>query len=273
MTNQRKNILTFVFLLILVGLVLTYVYSDLRKSDVTGNQSGSDKTATGQILLGDDTTGSYKVSVVSTDEPKVTAKSFKMPALDLPLKNYSNLDDAVFKLATQKIDEITKNLKKDPRDELSWLGLGIYRKMLGDYTGAVDILNYLNLVWPNDYVPYNNLADLYQYYIKNYPLAEKNWLKVIELKPDYIQAYESLNGLYASLLPNRVSEALPILLKGLKNNPKSVELMVHIARYYREMKDITNAGVYYDKAAQQAKTEGNQPVVDSIVQEKAELSR
>ena len=271
MTNQRKNIFTAIFLLFIIGAVLSYVYSDLKKSTSTSATFEQKDIEAGPITLGDGSTGDYKITVVPSEETKTSVASAKIPDLNRPVTNNNRLDEAAFNTVSQKIEEITKKLKDDPKDELNWLNLGIYRKMLGDFEGAVSILNFVAVSWPSDYTPYNNLADLYQYYIKEYSLAEKNWLKVIELKPDYAQAYENLYGLYVSQYTEKQREALPILLKGVKNNPKSVELLIYVARHYRSSKDVANANIFYEKAMWQAKLDGNQQIVESIKLEASEV--
>ena len=193
-----------------------------------------------------------------------------MPDLSLPVTNYSRLDEAAFKAISQNMAKIISELKNNPNNELGWLNLGVYRKMLGDYAGAVQILDYIVVSWPSDYAPYNNLADLYQFYIKNYPLAEKNWLKVIELKPDYLQAYENLHSLYKDLYQEKQAQSLPILLQGLKANPQSIDLMVFIARYYKSLGDKDNTQVYYSKAIQEAKNQNNPDLTGLLEQEAAE---
>ena len=193
-----------------------------------------------------------------------------MPDLSLPVTNYSRLDEVAFKTVSQNMAKIISELKNNPNNELGWLNLGVYRKMLGDYAGAVQILDYIVVSWPSDYAPYNNLADLYQFYIKNYPLAEKNWLKVIELKPDYLQAYENLHSLYKDLYQEKQAQSLPILLQGLKANPQSIDLMVFIARYYKSLGDKDNTQVYYSKAIQEAKNQNNPDLTGLLEQEAAE---
>ncbi len=270
MVGGKRNLLTALFVLIITGAVSAYIFNDLRKSAVNNLQPAVENTQTELTSLGGGTSGGYKVTLLPDKKPKTPSVSAKIPDLSLPITNYSHLDEAAFKAVSQNIAEITKSLKNDPNKELEWLNLSVYRKMLGDYEAAVSVLNYITTSWPSDYAPYNNLADLYQFYIKSYPLAEKNWLKVIELKPDYLQAYENLYGLYKDLYKEKQAQTLPILLKGLSVNPKSIDLMVFIARYYKNLGDKGNARVYYSKAIQEAKNQNNQSLTTSLEQEAVE---
>src|SRR3989338_5128821 len=266
MTSQ-KNLLAILFVLIILGVVSTYIFKDLRKSTVNNLQPPVEEVETAPILLGDGISGDYKINVLPNEEPKNPSASAKIPDLSLPVTNYSRLDEAAFKAISQNISKIVLELKNEPNNELGWLNLAVYRKMLGDYAGAVQLLDYVVISWPSDYAPYNNLADLYQFYIKNYPLAEKNWLKVIELKPDYLQAYINLYDLYKDLYTEKQAKRLPILQQGLANNPKSIDLMVYIARYYRLAGDNAQARVYNDKAITEANNLGKGAVLDSLSKE------
>ncbi len=272
MINQQKNFLTFSFVVILVGAISIYIYKDLHKpvsspiSQPEGNQNLPVSIISGKPGQ------NYKIEAVpiASSSPKTAQKSPKIPNLSLPAVNHSQLDNTTFEIVAKNIGILANDLKKDPKDELKWLNLAIFRKMLGDYGSSVEILNYIAILWPNDYVPYNNLADLYQFYIKNYPLAEKNWLKVIELKPDYTDAYENLFTLYTTAYKEKQDHALPILIKGLGQNPQNTGLMVNIARYYRTAGDKAQAINYYTKAINEAKAQKNDQLELSFQTEMAE---
>lgn len=263
--------MAILFVLIIAGVVSAYIFNDLRRSAIVNNpQPVVEETTTGVVSLDDGISGDYKINIIPNEEPKKPSTSIKIPDLNLPVTNNSHLDEAAFNAISQNLAEVVKKLKNDSNDELGWLYLGVYRKMLGDYAGAVQILDYVVVSWPSDYAPYNNLADLYQFYIKDYPLAEKNWLKVIELQPDYLQAYENLHALYKDLYQEKQAQSLPILLRGLSANPKSIDLMVFIARYYKSLGDKDNTRVYYSKAIQEAKNQNNPNLTGLLEQEVAD---
>ena len=273
MTNQQKNFLALIIIILLIGATAVYIYKDLNKSDLKPpTQPTKDEQRSVSIETDQSNQGSYKVEVVDdvNNNGKTTAKTPKMPKLDLPVVNYSHIDDAAFEIAAKNIGILAEELKKNPKNELNWLNLAIFRKMLGDYQASVEILNYVAILWPNDYVPRNNLADLYQFYLKNYPLAEENWLKTIELKPDYIPAYENLYNLYIDLYKEKQTLALPILFQGLKNNPKNIDLMLYTARHYRSIGDKNESVNYYTKAVDEAKLQKNEKLETSIRFEIAE---
>ena|SRR3989338_6991425 len=272
----RKNFLTIGIVVCGIGAISFYIYTDLNKivpggASVVSQEENSKKLG---VSIETQNQGDYKVTIDDTVQENTTRKLPPQPSEHVFVaKNMKNVEGPVFEIMLKNVADIRSALQKDPKDEEKWLQLSIYQKNLGDYKKAVEILNYVATVWSNDYVPFNNLADLYQFYIKNYPLAEKNWLKVVELKPDYIQAYQNLYDLYYGLYEGRKDKALPTLIKGLEVNPKSIDLMIYTARYYKIIGDKSKALEYYDKAVYEAKNQGNQQVADTVGQEATELSQ
>lgn len=251
MTNRTKNTIAVLAIAALIGAVSLYIYKDLHKKIAPEAD-----VPTGIKLETEGGKGGYTVSVLPN--ASTTPKEVPLaPSLNFPAKNSSGMNPQTFKIVAEDMAALTEELKKDSSSEEKWLKLALYEKMLGNYNRAVEILNYLSILWPNDYIIYNNLGDIYQFYLKNYPLAEKNWLKVLEFRTDYVSVYENLYGLYSGLYTAKKSEALPILLKGQKNNPDTIVLILDIARHYRSVGDVAQAKIYYDKSIEQAKSSLN----------------
>ena len=59
----------------------------------------------------------------------------------------------------------------------NWLVLGVYRKMIGDYESAKEVWEYASAIRPQNSVSFNNLGELYAYYLKDNAKAEKIILK------------------------------------------------------------------------------------------------
>ncbi|HVV38706.1 MAG TPA: hypothetical protein VHD31_00035 [Candidatus Paceibacterota bacterium] len=101
------------------------------------------------------------------------------------------------------------------------------KKNAGDYRGAAAIWEGLaeshSFI---SYIAYNNLADMYENVFHNYPSAEINYQKVVELKPDYIDGYRNLYMLYTVYgYKSGTSAAADILAQGLKANPNNPDLL------------------------------------------------
>jgi tetratricopeptide (TPR) repeat protein len=258
--------------LVLVICLVVYIYRDLR---------GHDKVLLENSMVGKEsleTETSKPVEVVKSQDirnevievsNKMEVKEIPLPELDQKIVNSKKLDQKFFEIATKNINDLTSSLKEDPNSEEDWLRLSLIRKMIGDYSSSIEILKYVTKRWPKDYVPYSNLADIYQFYAKDKILAEENLLRVIELKSDYPDSYQNLYLLYTTDYIEKKPKALDTLVKGLGNNPHSSDIMTTIARHYRANKDYDNAKKYYNMAIDEAKLIKSKDLELSV---KAELS-
>lgn len=273
MIDIKKNLIAVVSITILASGILVYIYRDLHKSGLNSQVQDEGVVSQGINLSSSGEHDGYKVTVENISPSTPSGISKDLPNLDLPIVNYSHLDQAIFKTNADNITSLSVDLSKDPENQLKWLNLAITRKAIGDYDASIQVLNYVTILWPNDYVAFNNLADLYQFYVSNYPLAEKNWLKVIEINPSYIDAYKNLYTLYLELYKEKKSSALPILLLGIKKNPDNYELMVEVARYYKTIGDKAQASTYYNKAINEALFLKNSKLEEALRLELADLTK
>jgi len=114
---------------------------------------------------------------------------------------------------------------------MNWVGLGIQRKQLGDYEGARDAWEYAKSIEPGNIVPWNNLGDLYHFYLKNYTKSEENWKKTVAIRSDYVQGYRGLYELYTYSMKEKTAE-IPIMLKrAIEKNPTANDLKAMLAEY------------------------------------------
>lgn len=140
------------------------------------------------------------------------------PDLNRPINITENFTDAQKKDLTQKIIELSSVLKKTPDLFDTWLILGIHRKTIGDYEGAREIWEYATALRPGNYIPFNNLGDLYAFYLKDNKKAEENFNKAIELSPNRIHVYYSFYEFYKYVLKDD-AKAKALLQKGIAANP------------------------------------------------------
>ena len=147
-----------------------------------------------------------------------------------------------------EIKIISQTLKDTPDYLQGWLQLGILRKYIGDYEGASEAWEYAVKIRPKDFVAYNNLGDLYHFYLKNFPRSESAIKKVIELRPDYTSAYRNLFELYALSYKEKEGLAAGALMDGISKNPKAYDLMVALAMYYKEKGNRDSARKYLEDA-------------------------
>lgn len=246
---SNKNIAIVITFVLVVGLG-SYVYQDIRERGTGVSQNSS--TTPLVVSSGIEATGDYTLEQVSIEKTKIP-----VPNLNRPLTFSSNLSPEVKKIITDGIKRLADILKSDSARFDVWLDLGSYRKQSGDYEGAWEAWEYAAVLAPESYVPWNNLGDLYGSYLKNYPKAEENFKKAITLKQDYIGGYRSLYELYRYSYKEKSNLADDILLEGLSRNPKSTDIMILLAQYYKEIGNKDNARTYYQKALTEAKAQGN----------------
>ena len=149
---------------------------------------------------------------------------------------------------TKELKDLSLQLKSEPNYLQGWLQLGILRKFLEDYEGASLAWQYASAIRPADYVAFNNLGDLYHFYLKDFAKAEKYIKQAISVKPDFIPGYKNLFDLYALSYTEKSSQAVPILLEGIQKNQSDYYLKVVLASYYKDQGDKPNARKYYEEA-------------------------
>lgn len=258
---SNKNIAIVIALVLVVGLGW-YVYQDVKKRGGEAPQTPSATSTTTNSEL------PYTIEKVPVNQPVINAK---VPDLNRPLVFSSDLPPEAKKIITDGIKRLADILKSDSSQFDAWLDLGSYRKQSGDYEGAREAWEYAAVLAPESYVPWNNLGDLYGSYLKDYPKAEQNFKKAIVLKPDYIGGYRALYELYYYSYKEKANLAPQILKEGLSKNPKSTDLMILLAQYYKETGDKDTARTYYQKALTEAKAQGSTSLAALLEQEISNL--
>lgn len=121
-----------------------------------------------------------------------------------------------------------------PKPQLSFedlLFLGISKRNSKDYAGAVKAWEEASRLIPESHIPYSNLGDLYQFYLRDFPKAEANLRKAIELFPGYIAGYMNLHELYRYQYKEKAGLADDILEDGLRKNPEDPTLKAALESY------------------------------------------
>ncbi|MCG2694618.1 hypothetical protein L6261_00855 [Candidatus Parcubacteria bacterium] len=274
---QKQKITTIIIvggLLILIGV---YFYKNqIQITEDVGKNEEVKTTTDGAVdnsVQNDDSV--QEVSLSYDKDGNLTIVPAEVPQKDLP--PMPNLDRKITfssdfpadqkTKTTQNIKEIISRLKDNSNSVEDWIDLGSNRQLIGDYDGAVEAWKYASAVSPFNIVPLSNLGNLYHYQLKNYPKAEEYFLLAVEKGPSYISTYLNLYDLYSLSYKQDTNSAENILLKGLKNNPNEIELLITLADYYSEKEDKTNALNYYKQALEQAKNLNN-PALTTQLQQK-----
>ncbi len=213
---MRKIILIIVILLFAAG-VGYYIYRDIVRHRVANIDEPKTDFGENQQLQ-------QVEQVEQLEQPKI-------PNLDRPLNITANLPEDAQKIAKDKIEKLTSELKQNPALFEDWLVLGIYRKMIGDYEGAKECWEYAAAINPQSPTPFNNLGDLYANYLKDGKKAEENFLIAIKNNPGQIYVYRSTYELYRYVLKDD-AKAKAILEQGIKANPTTSQDLQNLLNNY-----------------------------------------
>ena len=222
---MKKKILFIIFVLLVCGGLGFYFYQKLVSKDKNIDASNQLAGNNNVINLGDvaiqgegDMSGVKIEQVdVTNDEPAV---KIPVPDLDREIKITGNMSEDAIKIATNKIKDLSAQLKKDNDNLENWLLLGIYRKMINDYEGARLAWEYAGAIRPKSPTPFNNLGELYAYQLKDNAMAEKNYLKAIENDPSAIYIYRNFFDFYRYFVKD-MAKARALLEKGIVANPST----------------------------------------------------
>ena len=158
------------------------------------------------------------VVVIQPPPPTALKPVTKIPDLDRPIVVTANLSESIKENSLKHIKALIEDLKKNPDLYSSWLELGIYRKIIGDYEGAIHAWQYASLLRPNNAVAYGNLANIYIFELSNYKKGEQYLLKAISLAPNQVIYYEQAYEFYRFIVKD-TDKARRILEDGVSANP------------------------------------------------------
>ena len=168
MTEIQRNLALGVGLAALLGAGV-YYYATLNPSAPGGQATTSTSTVGG---IG--ATGDYTVERVEDTGAPAPAIRPIIISTDLPPEARTAL--------TANFVEVKQLLIKDPADFNAWLDLAILYKIGGDYRGAEAIWLYATKAWPESPIPFNNLGDLYQNFLKDAAKAKFYYTEAARLK-------------------------------------------------------------------------------------------
>jgi tetratricopeptide (TPR) repeat protein len=256
-TTMKWGMIGAVLVLGFIGVALTMRSQTSMPVGMATSTPVSTSTQTHDGVTG---TGNFTVSQDGVID--LTPPDFRKPI------EFSSTITADVKTALQKAaSTLSDRLAKDSLDLKSWINLGTVRKMGGDYKGSEAAWLFVTKAAPQDTIAYNNLGDLYAYYLKDYAKAEHAYLTAIKLNPQEAGAYRELSSLYINVYKKNTSAAEDILRKGIAVAPDSIDMHVILARYYKAAGRTDDAKAQFDAAIAVAQKAGN---TDAVTQLKAE---
>lgn len=255
MSFSFKTTFSIVLAVIVFAAAGIYLYEDtVAVRERNGTVDGENLP---EVSLATSTAYSSKSSTTAKKGDEEVVVSLPLPNLSRPYSIPSSFPEEFRKNITSSIQETVARLKINPGLLADWLSLGVYYKTIGDYEGAREAWEYASAIRPKNYISFSNLGDLYHYYLKDYPHAELNLLKVVANEPTNIASYKNLYDLYTLSYKEKAPEAPRILERGLMSNPHSTDLLSLLGDYYRLNGNPTIARTYYLKALEESKNQGN----------------
>lgn len=206
-------------------------------------------------------TGDFTVEVVPQNLPPA-------PDFRTPIAFSSDIAEDVRTQIQATADTLIGRISNDSADLLSWIDLGMMHKIGGDYKGAEVLWIYVSKAAPANSIAFQNLGDLYQNFLKDYPKAESNFLTAIKITPNDPNPYRALFSLYTSVHKVGTSAAENILKQGIQANPQSIDLQVILARYYKSVGRTAEAKAEYDAAIANAQAQGQLSLAAQVQDEK-----
>ncbi|MBU4512501.1 hypothetical protein KKD19_04665 [Patescibacteria group bacterium] len=171
--------------------------------------------------------------------------------INLYTLDFSQADDLSKERQEQYLEELEvwkDLLKKGEKGDLvkSFIGLAFLKERTSAYKMAEQALMLAGEVDPDNAVSFGNLANLYYFFMKDYPKAEQAYLKAIDNYPFKIDYYRDLSGLYQYHY-NDLKKSEEILIRCVKNNPKDADAFKIITSFYVDQKDKEKAVWYYNQ--------------------------
>lgn len=229
-----KNIMITTAILAVIITGIYFIYSkegEVFLNDNNATTTNSTSTSTPTSEENGTTTGTVKYTVGGIEYELFedsTISTFTLEKLNLETLNKelvfpsNNPVEITTKYETD-IKKILSSLDKNPLDFDKWIELGVYRKVIGDYEGAITAWINASVIEPQNALPESNIGNVLGYYMKDPLNAEKHYLKSIEIEPNTGFWYYQAFMFYREVLKNE-AKAKAIIEKGVLNNPNDIEL-------------------------------------------------
>jgi len=225
---DMKKILFIIFVLLVCAGLGFYFYKKLPpktqgeatfgQSNSSGSQAAGNTVNIGGVTIqGEGDMKGVKIEPIAITKDK-PAINVPLPDLNKEIKITADMSEDAKKIATTRIQDLSSQLKKDSDNLENWLVLGVYRKMIGDYEGAKELWEYAGAIRPQNSISFNNLGELYAYYLKDNAKAEENYKKAIENDPSAIYIYRNFFDFYRYFAKD-TAKARAILEQGIAANP------------------------------------------------------
>ncbi|MFA6428746.1 MAG: hypothetical protein WCW02_04390 [Candidatus Buchananbacteria bacterium] len=155
------------------------------------------------------------------------------------------LTNEKFEETIGQLTELKQQITKDLKNQKLWFQFGYLKEFLNDHAGAVAAWEVAYSLQSEDFVVSQNLANVYQYFIKDYAKAEYYYEQALRAKPDYTAAYQGLADLYRFNYKEKSSSFEPTMLKAISKDPlNKVTYYSYLVEFFVGNKDLVLAKKY-----------------------------
>ena len=131
----------------------------------------------------------------------------------------TGLTNEQFEEAIRVLEERKLAVEANPTDAQAWFLFGFSLDFLNDKEQASAVWEKAFALQPLNFVTAVNLANNYQYFLKNLEKAEFYYGKALEVRPDYTSAYQGLIDLYRFNWKEKQNHFEPLVLEAIKSDP------------------------------------------------------
>jgi tetratricopeptide (TPR) repeat protein len=216
---------------IIIVLLILYVVFDRRAK----NAQQADNLTTVQTIatttggnLVTNGTGKYTVERVPLTEGDVVPQPIPNLTAKITFSSSVSLTDEQKQMVQQKISALQALLVKHPVDFNSWIDLGIYQKMAGDYNATIASWQYAGKISPTNFISFGDLGDLSAYFLKDTASAEKYYKQAIANGPTQVYLYIQLAQVQNDIEKD-ATKALATINQGLAKIPNDPSLLQYKA--------------------------------------------
>ncbi len=220
MNDKRYLLLStavVVGILIIIGIMFT------NKTPANNSVSQIEQTATSTAFVLEDGTVVNTTGDVVIEQVPIAPKNTP-PSIYKTIVFATTTPADIQTLITDKVLVLRRELEKDPRSFASWVNMGIYYKMAGDYEGAKLYWLYASQLAPKDFIALGNLGNLYAHQLRDIITAEKYYRQAISNDPNQIYLYIQLAEILRDFKKDIIG-AQKIIDQGLVANPNNTDLI------------------------------------------------
>lgn len=155
------------------------------------------------------------------------------------------LSDELFAEQIQQLSELKKRVEENRSDADAWFDFGYVKDFLNDHEGAVLAWEKAFELQPLNFVTAGNLADRYQYFLKDYEKSELYYGEALKVRPDYTAAYEGLGDLYRFNWKAKQHRFEPLMLEAAKNDAANkLTYYANLVEFFVNL-DLPKARLYF----------------------------